>query len=129
MYQLQTGTSITTAQSSEPDYDATVPYDASSSPGDTIDACAAPNSSGPNSGPNDNCEWTVQPGFNFDTVTLTTVSAGTVSLEGSSDFGNNPDFDCDVLPFEQCADADQRHGHHERGHPGVRQRADQRQRP
>ena len=93
VYQLQTGTSITAAQSSEPDYDTTVPYNASSSPGDTVDACAAPNSSGPNSGPNDNCEWTVQPGFNFDTVTLTTVSVGTVSLEGSSDFGNNPDYD------------------------------------
>ena len=93
VYQLQTGTSITAAQSSEADYDRTVPYEASSSPGDTTDACAAPNSSGPNSGANDNCEWTVQPGFNFDTVTLTTVSAGTVSLEGSNDFGNDPNFD------------------------------------
>src|SRR4051794_39522620 len=64
VYQLQTGSSITPAQSSEADYDKTVPYDVSSSPGDTTDACAAPNSSGPNSGPNDNCEWTVQPGFN-----------------------------------------------------------------
>ena len=70
-----------------------MPYTVSSSPGDTTDACAAPNSSGPNSGPNDNCEWTVQPGFNFDTVTLTTVSAGTVAVEGSNDFGNNPNFD------------------------------------
>ncbi|MGZ6907102.1 MAG: cadherin-like domain-containing protein [Acidimicrobiia bacterium] len=93
VYQLQTGTSIAAAQSGEPDYDTTVPYTVSSSPGDTTDACAAPNSSGPNSGPNDNCEWTVQPGFNFDTVALTTVSAGSVSLEGSNDFGNDPSFD------------------------------------
>jgi VCBS repeat-containing protein len=93
VYLLQTGTSIAAAQSSEPDYDTTVPYTVSSSPGDTTDACAAPNSSGPNSGPNDNCEWTVQPGFSFDTVTLTTVSGGTVALEGSNDFGNNPNFD------------------------------------
>src|SRR4051812_1804454 len=92
-YLLQTGTSIAAAQSSEPDYDRAVPYTASSSPGDTTDACAAPNSSGPNSGPNDNCEWTVQPGFNFDTITLTTVSGGSVAVEGSNDFGNNPSFD------------------------------------
>lgn len=92
-YQLQTGTSIVAAQSSEADYDTTVPYAASSSPGDTTDACAAPNSSGPNSSANDNCEWTVQPGFAFDTVTLTTVSAGSVALEGSSDFGNDANHD------------------------------------
>ncbi len=92
VYQLQTGTSITAAQAAEPDYDTTVPYNVSSSPGDAIDACAAPNSSGPNSGPNDNCEWTVQPGFNFTTVTLTAMT-GTVSLEGSADFGNDPAFD------------------------------------
>ncbi len=92
-YQLQTGTSILAAESSEGDYDTTVPYAASSSPGDTTDACAAPNSSGPNSSANDNCEWTVQPGFDFDTVKLTTVSIGTVALEGSSDFGNDPNHD------------------------------------
>lgn len=93
VYQLQTGTSISSAESSEAGYDTSAPYFASSSPGDTTDACAAPNSSGPNSGQNDNCQWTVQPGFNFDTVTLTTVSGGTVALEGSNDFGNNTNFD------------------------------------
>jgi VCBS repeat-containing protein len=93
VYLLQTGNSITSAQSGEPGYDTTVPYTVTSSPGDTTDACAAPNSSGPNSGSSDNCEWTVQPGFNFDTITLTTVSAGSVSLEGSNDFGNDPNFD------------------------------------
>lgn len=91
-YQLQTGTSIAAPETAEPDYDTTVPYTVSSSPGDTTDACAAPNSSGPNSGANDNCEWTVQPGFNFTTITLTTT-VGTVSLEGGNDFGNDPAFD------------------------------------
>ncbi len=91
-YKLLTGTSITPAQAGEPDYVTTVPYTVSSSPGDTTDACAAPNSSGPNSGPNDNCQWTVQPEFDFTTLTLTTT-AGTVSLEGSADFANNPAFD------------------------------------
>ena len=93
VYQLQTGTAITAPQAAETDYDTSAPYFASSSPGDTTDACAAPNSSGPNNGQNDNCEWTVQPGFDFDTVTLTTVSVGTVSLEGSNDFANNSNFD------------------------------------
>lgn len=93
VYQLQTGHSITAAQSGEPGYDTTVPYVASSSPGDTTDACAAPNSSGPNNSINDNCEWAVNPGFNFDHITLTTVSVGSVSLEGSNDFGNDTNYD------------------------------------
>ena len=87
-YQLQTGTSITVPPDS-----TTPPYIVNSGPTDLIKSCAAPNSSGPNSGINDNCEWTVTPGFNFNAVTLTTVSVGTVSLEGSNDFGNNPAFD------------------------------------
>jgi VCBS repeat-containing protein len=92
LYQLQTGTSIQSAQSSEGDYDLTVPYAVSSGPTDMTDACAAPNSSGPNSGQNDNCQWTVMPGFDFDTIVLT-VTNGAVSLEGSNDFGGNPDYD------------------------------------
>lgn len=93
VFQLQTGTSIQAAQKAEADYDKTAPYTASSSPGDEVDACAAPNSSGPNSGPNDNCQWTVQAGFAFTSATLTVASCGTVSLEGSNDFGSNPDYD------------------------------------
>lgn len=92
VYRLQTGTSITADQVGEGDYDSTSPYFANSAPGDLVDACAAPNSSGPNSSANDNCQWTVAPGFDFDTITLTT-SIGTVSLEGSNDFGNDPNYD------------------------------------
>ncbi|HEX6659427.1 MAG TPA: hypothetical protein VF065_15160, partial [Ilumatobacter sp.] len=80
-YTLQTGTSITSDQANEPGISTSPPYLVSSSPGDETDACAAPNSSGPNSGFNDNCQWTVMPGFNFTSVKLTTV-AGTVTLEG-----------------------------------------------
>src|SRR5262249_55784661 len=72
--------------------DTMPPYIVNSGATDTVKSCAAPNSSGPNSGINDNCEWTVTPGFNFNSITLTTVSAGTVSLEGSNDFGNDPSF-------------------------------------
>lgn len=91
-YRLQTGTSITPAQAAEPDYDTTEPYFVSSGPGDEEDGCASPNSSGPNSGGSDNCQWTVLPGFDFDTITLT-ASIGTVSLEGGGDFGNSPSFE------------------------------------
>lgn len=91
-YQLQTGRGVTSSQSSEAGYDRTVPYLVSSGPGDEVDACAAPNSSGPNSGSNDNCQWSVMPGFEFDTISLST-SCGTVALEGGGDFGNNPDYD------------------------------------
>lgn len=92
LYQLQTGTSIDPVQAAEPDYDLTAPYTVSSGPGDVVDACAAPNSSGPNSGANDNCIWTVEPGFDFTSVSLTT-SIGTVSLEGGSDHGGAAEFD------------------------------------
>jgi VCBS repeat-containing protein len=90
-YTLQTGNFISAAQTTEPDYDTTAPYDVSTDTSlsydtDRIDACAAPNSSGPNSGSSDNCRWTVYPGFNFNSFSLRTTS-GTVSLEGSGDFG------------------------------------------
>lgn len=92
LYQLQTGTSIDPAQTLEPGYDTVAPYTVESGPGDEVDACAAPNSSGPNSGANDNCIWIVDPGFDFDFIELTT-SIGTVSLEGGSDHGGLPEYD------------------------------------
>ncbi len=92
VYKLQTGNNIQSAQSSESDYDTSAPYFASSTMTDNVDACASPNSSGPNSAGNDNCQWTITPSFNFDTITLTT-EVGTVTLEGAGDFANNPAFD------------------------------------
>lgn len=86
-FRLQTGTSIT-----QPIADLEAPYFVNSDANTPVAACAAPNSSGPNSFQNDNCLWHVDPDIDFDTVTLTT-SIGTVSLEGSSDFGNDPAFD------------------------------------
>lgn len=86
-FRLQTGTSIT-----EPIADLEPPYFVTSDANTPVAACAAPNSSGPNSFQNDNCLWHVDPDIDFDTVTLTT-SIGSVSLEGSADFGNDPAFD------------------------------------
>jgi VCBS repeat-containing protein len=100
-YQLQTGTSIASAQAEETDYDPTPPpdgvYDASSGPSDTADACASPNSSGPNSASSDNCRWLVQPGFAFTSFSLKTT-VGTVSLEGGGDYLSGGD-DVDTLLF------------------------------
>jgi VCBS repeat-containing protein len=88
VFKLQTGTNVTV-----PPVDKTAPYLVNSGPNDTLVSCAAKNSSGPNSGYNDNCEWTVTPGFNFNKVTLTALDCGTVSLGGSGDFGNDPNYD------------------------------------
>ncbi len=92
VYTLQTGTSITTDQLAETDNDFSAPYVVSSSAGDQIDACAAPSNSGPNNAGNDNCEWQIDPSFDFDTLTLT-VAVGTASLEGGGDFQNDPAHD------------------------------------
>jgi Big-like domain-containing protein len=85
VYTLQSGTSITPAELAEAD--TTAPYVVDSSAGDTTDACAAPNSSGPNSGFNDNCQWNINPGLNFTSFNLKTT-IGTVTLEGGGDFGS-----------------------------------------
>lgn len=87
LYVLQTGRSISSSQQAEPDYDSVLPYLASSGPGDQTDACASPSASGPNSGPSDNCQWTIMPDFEFDSITLY-ADGGTVSLEGGGDHGS-----------------------------------------
>ena len=66
--------------------DRTIPYVVDSSATDNTDGCAAASSSGPNSGPNDNCEWNINPGFNFTSFTIK-ATVGTVALEGGNDFG------------------------------------------
>src|SRR4029077_19143048 len=102
-YFLQTGTSIQPAETQEPGYSTSPPYTVTSysnyflngsTYSDTTDACAAPNSSGPNSGQNDNCEWTVLANKTFTQATLSVVNgAGTASVQGSNDFANNPSYD------------------------------------
>jgi hypothetical protein len=86
VYTLQTGTNITPAQAGEPGISTSPPYIVNSGEGDETDACAAPNSSGPNSGSNDNCQWNINPNFNFTSFKLATT-VGTVTLEGGNDFG------------------------------------------
>jgi hypothetical protein len=89
-YQLQTGHSITPDQTkpAEPDYDDVAPYEVSSIGTEILDACAAPNSSGPNSGGNDNCQWTITPGFDFNTIAVSSAF-GTATMEGGGDFGGS----------------------------------------
>src|SRR5262249_37827612 len=86
-YTLQTGPNPAAT-------DQVPPYEVTSGPGQTVAACAAASSSGPNSTINDNCEWTGQPGINFNRITLATNTVGgTVSLEGGSDFNAGSDRD------------------------------------
>jgi Bacterial Ig domain len=91
-YRLQTGHSITSDQTAEPGYDQQAPYEVSSGPGDETDACAAPNSSGPNSAGNDNCQWTITPGFDFNTIAMSSL-IGTATIEGGGDFPAGTDHD------------------------------------
>ncbi len=106
-YRLQTGTSIQPDEADDADYES-LPgedgvYDAVSAPGDETDACASPNSSGPNSASSDNCRWLVQPGFVFTSFSLE-ASPGTVSLEGGGDYPAGTDADT-LLYLSSAADA------------------------
>jgi hypothetical protein len=86
---LQTGTSISGDESNDPGYDTSAPYEvttANSTSGQNeeadltlTDACAAPNSSGPNNAGNDNCLWTIDPGMTFQRISVTTT-IGTFSI-------------------------------------------------
>ena len=91
-FKLQTGTRITPAEQTELDSDES-PNEVETGSSDPIDACAAANSSNPNSGGSDNCLWTVDPDFTFTQVTLTATESGTVALEGSADFANDSEHD------------------------------------
>ena len=130
VYELQTGTSIQQAQKDEwTPADKLPPYLVSSGPGDQVDACAAPNSSGPNSGGNDNCQWTIVPAKTFSTVTLTTTQ-GTVSLEGGGDFPSAQDRDSLFVHRQLGPDSGRRQSIHQRGHDAERKQCPgQRQRP
>jgi hypothetical protein len=69
--------------------DSTVPYEVLADP----DAdCRGAADSGPDSGINDNCRVTIDPGVPFDNVTFKPM-AGEVSLEGGGDFGNDPAYE------------------------------------
>jgi hypothetical protein len=63
------------------------PYHVASGAEDPFAACASASSSGPNSHANDNCIWAIDPGDDFDEITITVQDVGTASLEGGSDTG------------------------------------------
>jgi len=83
-YRLHTGPDIPDDPGDPVDPDA--PFEVESIGSDISDNCAAATSSGPNSAGTDNCRWKVNPQVPFDSFTLATTR-GTVSLEGSGDFG------------------------------------------
>ena len=97
-YKLQTGRAITSDQTNDLDYVRSAPYTVSSGgldevgALDDVDACASPNSSGPNSGGNDNCQWTITPGFDFNKIDVSSTG-GTASIEGGGDFAAGSDND------------------------------------
>lgn len=88
VFGLQTGSSIQPGLTPQPG----PPYMATSTGSAPTAACASPSDSGPDSGANDNCLWTIDPGMEFDKAAFT-VRVGEFSLEGSGDFGGNSAYD------------------------------------
>jgi hypothetical protein len=94
-YLLYTGTNTSVLCDARPDAPGcdgdgnslTSPYEVVVGPGQLESACASPQGSGPNSGANDNCIWSVDPGIESGAIDLKVKDVGTVSLEGGSDTG------------------------------------------
>ena len=91
-HQLLTGDSIAAFNAANPllppegvGIDDSVPYTATTSVGNEIEACANPSDSGPDSGPNDDCLWTIDPEVVFDRVEIYTT-VGSVAVKGGGDF-------------------------------------------
>jgi hypothetical protein len=74
------------------DGSATAPFTATATSAEPVVNCRNASDSGPDAGPADNCYVTIEPTSAFDAVEFRPVS-GEVSLEGSSDYGNDPAFD------------------------------------
>ena len=97
VYTLHTGTNFQSLCGSQPtangcmtnsdDNVSTAAYEVTSDDDDLVNACAAPNSSGPNNQGNDNCIWTIDPAGEYSSVKLTVQNVGTVSLESGADTG------------------------------------------
>lgn len=101
-YSLHTGTNFQALCNTNPlangcpgnsnDSSSTPPYEIESETGEVDNACAAPNSSGPNSGGNDNCIWRIDPGYDATEIRITVRNVGTVSLEAGVDTGSPSKF-------------------------------------
>ena len=83
-FQVRAGGGIVPGQGV--DGSTTFPYSASVTAAAPIANCRNASDSGPDSGGNDNCRLTIDPGTAFDAVTFQPVS-GEISLEGGGDFG------------------------------------------
>jgi hypothetical protein len=74
------------------DGSATAPFTATATSAQPVVNCRNASDAGPDAGPADNCYVTIEPASAFDAVTFRPLS-GEVSLEGSGDYANDPDFD------------------------------------
>lgn len=89
-FQVRAGDGIVDGQGV--DGSAAEPYTATATSAEPIVNCRNASDSGPDAGPADNCYVTIEPASEFDAVEFRPVS-GEVSLEGSSDYGDDPAFD------------------------------------
>jgi len=74
------------------DGSATAPFTATATSAQPVVNCRNASDAGPDAGSADNCYVTIEPASAFDAVTFRPLS-GEVSLEGSSDYGDDPAFD------------------------------------
>lgn len=81
----------------------TPPFDVTTTSTARTGACQTANSSGSNNAANDNCIWTIDPGENFKSFTLSVVGIGTVSLEGGAETGTASEFHLGPAVLE-CGD-------------------------
>jgi hypothetical protein len=89
-FQLRAGAAIVAGEGLDGSMEA--PFTATATAANPIANCRNASDSGPDSGANDNCYLTVDPGASFDTVEFRPLG-GEVSLEGSGDFANDANFD------------------------------------
>ncbi|HEU4465294.1 MAG TPA: hypothetical protein VFR98_02110, partial [Agromyces sp.] len=89
-FQIRAGGGIVPGQGV--DGSETAPFTATATAAQPIANCRNASDSGPDAGPNDNCYVTIEPESSFDAVTFRPLS-GEISLEGSSDYGDDPAFD------------------------------------
>jgi hypothetical protein len=89
-FQVRAGGGI--AEGEGVDGSAIEPFTATATAAEPIVNCRNASDSGPDAGAADNCYVTIDPGASFDALTIRPLG-GEVSLEGSSDYGDDPAFD------------------------------------
>lgn len=103
IFELRTGSSATA-----PPIPGDTTHSATSTAGEgaTANCLQGVSDSGADSGANDNCRWTIEPGVPFDTVVFTTPEGGEFGLEGGEDTGEDSLFYLTDVGVLDCGDTE-----------------------